>query len=112
MRMFRTSMWCSWMAYDQRNSLVDPHIVYPLVRRQLAAAKPQRNLTLRRVDRIRAMNAVPADIDAVLPTDGGRVRVEWVGRPNHLASRGDHPLALKDQGQDLASVEWERAQQA
>ena len=29
MRMFRTSMWCSWMAYDQRNSLVDPHIVYP-----------------------------------------------------------------------------------
>ena len=85
--------------------LVNPGFIDTRVGAEFAAFEPECNLPLGRLDRIRTVDTVPANIDAVLPTNGRRVRVQRVGRPNHLASRSDDPLALKDQGQDLGSVE-------
>ena len=48
--------------------------------------EPQGDLLLGALDGIGSMNHVSANVDAVVSTDGSRLRSQWVGRSDDLTS--------------------------
>merc|ERR1712021_97885 len=77
-------------------ALVDPRVrrLRPIV--QLGSGKPQANLVVGRVDRVRAVADVAPDLDREVAANGAGGGIGRVGGAKHDAARLDDALALPD----------------
>ena len=81
---------------------VDPAGLTRIPVDEFLVLEPQLDLLLRRLDGVRPVTDVPADLDAKVAPDGARLAVDGVRLAQHDAARLDGVEALPDHGHDGA----------
>merc|ERR1719392_521516 len=79
-------------------SLIDPGVSRLLIVAEIFLSKPEADLMVSRVHRVRAMADVPPNLYAVVSPDGARLAVLRVGLPKHDSPSLDHALSLPAHG--------------
>ena len=68
----------------------------------IAVGEPESDLIVGRLDGVRAVDDVAANMDAEVTTDSAWLRVEWLGSTEHLAASEDGVVTFPDHGADGA----------
>lgn len=83
------------MGNKSRLLLVDVHDVARAPADELLSLEPETDLAVGRLDRVRAVDDVAANINAKVTADGARGRLEGLGGADELATSLNDSLACK-----------------